>query len=181
MIRLASLAFAALGWLVGWGPSQAAGLDPDTHLFSQTLGDFRDELALAREEGKSGILIFFEMDECPWCHRMETTVLNQPGVQAFYREHFAVFQVDVEGDVEIVDFEGNTTTMKEWATKVHRVRATPVFAFFDLDGKRVTRHIGVTKDAEEFLMLGEYVVKGLYKDMSFVRYKRGPRETPERK
>ena len=91
---------------------------------------------------------------------MKTTVLNQPDVQAFYKEHFLVFPVDVEGDVEMVDFEGHTTTMKDWATKVHRVRATPVFAFFDLNGNRVTRYIGATSDAAEFLLLGKYVVEG---------------------
>jgi len=180
MRRLGQLLLAAfLG--IGGLRCQAADLDPSTHLFSQTLGDFREELALAREDGKSGILIFFEMDECPWCHRMKTTVLNQPDVQAFYKEHFLVFPVDVEGDVEMVDFEGNTTTMKDWATKVHRVRATPVFAFFDLNGKRVTRYIGATSDAAEFLLLGEYVVAGIYKEMSFERYKRSRHgKSPER-
>ena len=71
----------------------------------------------------------FEMDECPFCHRMKTTILNQPEVQAYFREHFLIFPVDIEGDVEITDFSGATTTMKDFAFKQYRVRATPVFAF----------------------------------------------------
>ncbi len=39
--------------------------DPATAFFDQSLGDFREELDIAREEGKSGLLLFFEMDECP--------------------------------------------------------------------------------------------------------------------
>lgn len=160
----------------------AAGRDPYQHFFNQTLGDFSEELQIAREEGKKGILLFFEMDECPFCHRMKETVLNQPEVQAYFREHFLSFPVDVEGDVEIVDFAGNTTTQKDYAFEVHRVRATPVFAFFDLEGERIVRYIGATSGPEEFLWLGEYVVEEVYKQadergkpMSFTKYKRQKR------
>jgi len=150
----------------------AAPRDPGEYFFEQTLGDFKEELQRARDEGRQGILIFFEMDECPFCHRMKTTVLNQPEVQDYYRSHFLLFSVDIEGDVEIVDFEGNTTKQKDFAFKQHRVRATPVIAFFGLDGKLLTRFTGATKDAAEFLLLGEYVVSGAYRETSFTKYKR---------
>lgn len=152
--------------------SVQAARDPAQYFFDQSLGDFREELQMARDEGKAGVLIFFEMDECPFCHRMKTTVLNQPEVQDYYKEHFLIYPVDIEGDVEIVDFEGRTTTQKDFAFRQYRVRATPVFAFFDLDGKLVTRYTGATKDAAEFLLLGEYVVSGAHKELSFARYKR---------
>ena len=143
-----------------------------TSFFDQSLGDFREELNVAREADKKGILLFFEMDECPFCHRMKTAILNQPEVMAYFKKHFLIFQVDIEGDVEITDFDGNTTSMKDFAFKQHRVRATPVMAFFDLSGKRVVRYTGATSDAEEFMLLGEFVVSGEYNNMSFTRYKR---------
>ena len=115
------------------------GRDPGRYFFNQSFGDFSEELATARQEGKDGILLMFEMDECPFCHRMKTTVLNQPKVQDYFREHFLIFPVDVEGDIEIVDFTGKTETQKDFALKQFRVRATPVFAFFDLDGNLVAR------------------------------------------
>ncbi len=146
--------------------------DSGAHFFDQTLGDFSEELEVAREQGKTGILLMFEMDECPFCHRMKTTVLNQPSVQDYFKKHFLVFPVDIEGDVEITDFSGQMLTQKDFAFKQFRVRATPVFAFFDLQGKLVARYTGATRDAEEFLWLGEYVVSGEYKNSSFTRYKR---------
>lgn len=152
--------------------AMAESRDPYTHFFNQTWGDFSEEVVAAREQGKQGILFFFEMDECPFCHRMKTTVLNQPEVQAYFREHFLCFSIDVEGDVEIVDFEGNPTTQKEFASKANRVRATPVFAFYDLQGKPVTRYTGATAGVEEFLWLGEYVAEGVYKHMRFTKFKR---------
>ena len=150
----------------------AGGRDPYKYFFDETWGDFPEELQRARNEGKQGILIFFEMDECPFCHRMKETVLNQPEVQAYFKEHFLNFSVDIEGDVEIKDFDGQSMKQKDFAFKINRVRATPVFAFYDLQGQRVVRFTGATNGVEEFMWLGEYVVNGEYKNMPFTKYKR---------
>ena len=147
--------------------------------FDDTFGDFQEELDNAKEEGKKGILIMFEMDECPFCHRMKRTVLNQADVQDYYRENFLVFSVDTEGDLEVTDFQGNVTTQKDFALKQFRVRATPVFQFIDLEGKPVNRgrFTGATGDAQEFLWLGEFVVDGHNERTSFSRYKREKRSS----
>jgi thioredoxin-related protein len=152
------------------------GRDPGQYFFNQTFGDFSEELETAREEGKAGILLMFEMDECPFCHRMKTMVLNQPQVQDYFREHFLIFPVDVEGDIEVVDFQGNPDTQKDFALKQFRVRATPVFAFFDLDGNLVARYTGATRDQEEFMLLGQYVVDEAYKETTFTKYKRAQQD-----
>ena len=154
----------------------AAGKDPYKYFFNETWGDFKEELATAREQGKKGILIFFEMDECPFCHYMKMNVLNQPEVQAFYRKNFLIFTVDIEGDIEITNMQGKTMKQKDFAFRENRVRATPVFAFFDLEGKRIFRHTGKTSGVEEFIWMGEYVADGIYKETSFTRYKRNKRK-----
>ncbi len=162
-----------LAFTVGATPEPgAAPRDPGQYFFDQTFGDYSEELANAREEGKQGVLLMFEMDECPFCHRMKTTVLNQPAVQDYFKSHFRIFPVDIEGDLEVTDFAGNATTQKDMALKQFRVRATPVFAFFDLDGNMVARYTGATRDADEFMLLGSYVVDGAYKDTTFTKYKR---------
>ena len=155
----------------------SAPRDPGEHFFDTAFGDFTEELANAREQGKEGILIMFEMDECPFCHRMKSMVLNQAHIQDYYKANFLIFTVDIEGDVEIVDFDGQDTTMKDFAFKQHRVRATPAFQFFDLNGKAIkrARYTGATPDAETFLLLGQYVAEGVYKESSFTRYKRNMR------
>ena len=147
--------------------------DPGQHFFDQTFGDFSEELVLARDEGKQGILLMFEMEECPFCQRMKEQVLNRAEVQDYFKEHFLIFPVDVEGDIEVTSFDGAMVAPeKEFALKQYRVRATPAFAFFDLDGNLVTRYTGATGDAEEFLLLGRYVVEEAYREMPFSRYKR---------
>ena len=151
--------------------------DAGEYFFHETFGELDEELATAREEGKTGVLLMFEMDECPFCHRMKNTVLNQPDVQDYFREHFRIFPIDIEGDIEITDFKGDPTTMKEFAFRQFRVRATPVFAFFDRDGNYIKRArlTGATRDKQEFLLLGQYVVERAYRDQSFTRYKRANR------
>lgn len=156
----------------------AAPRDPGSYFFDQSLGDLSEELENAKEQGKVGILIMFELDDCPFCHRMKQTVLNQPEIQDYFKQHFLILSVDIEGDVEITDFKGESMTEKDFSFKKNRVRATPVFAFFDLNGNPIKRArlTGATNGPEEFLWLGQYVKEGIYHKMSFTRYKRQRRK-----
>ena len=155
-------------------PAQAVAetRDPETFFFDESFGNFGEELEKAKEEGKKGVLIMFQQEDCPYCQRMRTMVLNQKRVQDYYRKYFLVFHVDIEGDLEITDFTGEQLIEKDFAFRKNRVRATPVFAFFDLNGDRVARFTGATTDMEEFMLLGQYVVDEKYRAMSFNRYKR---------
>jgi len=162
---------AGLIGLIGLLPLGGAAA-PSEAFFDTSFGDFAAELELARDEGKTGILLFFEQEECPFCRRMKETVFNREAVQSYFGEHFLVFPVDIEGDIEIVNFRGQSMKEKEFAFRLNRVRATPVFAFYDRSGERIVRYIGPTADAEEFLTLGRYVVEGHYETMPFIRYKR---------
>lgn len=146
--------------------------DPYKYFFNETFGDFAEEMKTARAEGKQGVLIFFEMDECPFCHFMKTNVLNRSDVQEYYRQNFFSYAVDIEGDIEITDFAGRQMTQKDFSFKENRVRATPVIAFYDLEGKEIFRHTGRTSGAEEFLLMGRFVAEGAYKQMPFTKFKR---------
>ncbi len=162
LVSLMLCLYAASGW--------AETRDVQQHFFNPHLGDFKAELDTAQKEGKQGILLMFEMDDCPFCHRMKQTILNQSEVQDYYRKHFLIFSVDTEGANALTDFSGKETTEKKFALD-NRVRATPVFVFFDLAGKPLARFTGAAKDAREFMTLGQYVVDGAYKTMPFARYK----------
>ncbi|MDH3355320.1 MAG: thioredoxin family protein [Chromatiales bacterium] len=177
MVKIALFPLAFI--LLGLSSLQAAETtrDPNQHFFQESFWDFSEELEQAKEEGKKGVVIFFELTECPFCHWMKQNVLNQRAVQDYYRKNFRVFRLDIEGDIEMVDFQGNNTTMKKFASRKHRVRATPVIGFFDLDGKMVQRYTGKTADAKEFLWLAEFVVEQGYKKTKFTRYKRARRKT----
>lgn len=153
--------------------SSAAGLAETRDVqgfFDQNLGDFKAELETARKGGKSGILLMYELEDCPFCHRMKQTILNQSEVQDYYRKHFMIFSVDINGDNPLVDFTGKETTEKKFAAE-QRVRATPVFAFYDLNGNPVARFTGAAKDVGEFMLFGRYLADGAWKTMPFAKYK----------
>jgi len=148
------------------------GRDPLEHFFHQSFGNLKEEAQTARAEGKQALFVMFNDPDCPWCAKMKATVLNQPEVQVYYRRHFRPLHLDTRGDTPVVDFSGREMAEKDFAFKEHRVRATPVFIFFDLDGKPIMRHTGPTRTVEEFLWLGEFVASGEYRDKNFTVYKR---------
>lgn len=170
--NLVLLNIILLSLLLSQVASATGGRDPYVYFFDETWGNFAEELVQARKSGKQGILLFFEMDECPFCHRMKELVLNQPEVQAYFKKNFLIYSIDIEGDVDMVDFSGNKITQKVFSFNRNRVRATPVFAFYDLDGKQVMRYTGATSSLEEFMWLGEYVATGIYKKERFIKFKR---------
>jgi thioredoxin-related protein len=145
--------------------------DAEQYFFDLKMGDFKSELANAKKEGKTGIMIMFEQVDCPFCYRMKSTILNQSKVQDYYHKHFLLFTIDIRGSLPMEDFKGKETTEKAFSLE-HRVYGTPVFDFFDTDGKLITRFPGTAIDVNEFMLLGKCVVEGACKTMSFSAYKR---------
>lgn len=143
-----------------------AGAADASQLFDQSIGDFKAELADALKEGKKGVVIMFEAEDCPFCRRMKAQVLNREDVQAYYRKHFAIFAVDIFGSVTIADFAGKSYTEKEYAI-AQKLRGTPTFLFIGAGGKEMTRYIGATRDAQEFMELGRYVAEGHWRSKGF--------------
>lgn len=158
-------------FLSGLNTSFAETRDAQQYFFDAKMGDFKSELANAKRDGKKGVLIMFELDDCPFCFRMKQTILNQSEVQDYYHKNFLIFPVDLKGEVAMVDFKGKQTTEKAFGLE-QRIYGTPVFDFFDLDGNRVVRFPGAAKDVNEFMLLGRYVVEGAYATMPFAKYKR---------
>jgi hypothetical protein len=127
--------------------AEADKRDPREYFFTQTFGDLPEEMQLAREDGKRGMLLFFEL-------------------QDWYRERFVNIAVDIHGDVELKDFDGITLPSKIFAEH-RRIYITPVISFLDLDGLEIYRHLGMVKTPEEFMLLGEYIEGKHYFDTEY--------------
>ena len=168
---MSKILLVSLLFISGLHASFAETRDAQQYFFDAKMGDFKSELANAKNEGKKGVLIMFELDDCPFCFRMKQTILNQSEVQDYYHKNFLIFPIDLKGDVAMVDFKGKTTTEKAFGLE-QRIYGTPVFDFFDLDGNRMVRFPGAAKGVNEFLLLGRYVVEGAYATMPFAKYKR---------
>lgn len=150
--------------------------DPMVFFFQDSFNDLQEEGEAARDQGLVGVLVMFETDFCPFCTRMKETVLNQKQVQDYYRAHFRILNLKAEGDGMVVGFDGAAHTETEFALKHNRIRATPTFLFFSYDGTVITRYTGSTRNLQEFIWLGEYVVEGHYAEETFSLYKRRRRQ-----
>lgn len=155
-LRRSLLLLFLAGWLASALAADAAAF------FDANLGDFPDELKAAHQAGKSGVLLMFEMDGCPYCRKMREQILNRADVQDYFRKHFAIFSVDTLGSQPLTDFSGHQTTENGYARAL-KIPGTPTFVIFDVDGRERVRLTGVTKDAEEFVQFGRYIAEGHYK------------------
>jgi len=150
----------------------------DGTFWDDSFGDLAGDVQQAKQEGKAGVFIFFMMDECPFCHRMETTVFTDPTVKTFMKKHFITTEVDINGDVMMTDLKGDQVKQKDFAFKQFRVRATPVMVFVNTEGKVAVRFTGPTRSPEEFLLLAKYVSTGAYKEpgMNFFKFRRAQQD-----
>lgn len=148
----------------------AADARDASQFFSLNMGDLKVEANDARASGKKALLLVFEQEGCPYCRYMRQTVLNRSDVQDYYGANFVTFSIDIWSSVPLRDFAERDLTEKTFAHSV-KVRATPTFVFYDLSGHEVTRIVGTVDTPEEFLLLGEFVASGAYRNSTFAEYR----------
>lgn len=130
--------------------------------------DFPYEIEEAAAEGKS-LIIFFHQAGCPHCDKMRARVLPDPKVDAYYGDRFVMIESNIRGNFDVISPDGEEMNEVEFGRK-SRVRLTPVFIFYDQEGKQALRTTGYL-NPERFILAGQYVTDGVYKTgTSFFRY-----------
>jgi thioredoxin-related protein len=81
-----------------------------------TFKDLQEDLDEANAEGKR-LAIFFEQRGCIYCTKMHESVYPDPELSNYIDENFFVIQLNLHGDLEVVDFDGDTLTEKQIARK----------------------------------------------------------------
>ena len=81
-----------------------------------TFKDLQEDLDEANAEGKR-LAIFFEQRGCIYCTKMHESVYPDPELSDYIDENFFVIQLNMHGDLEVVDFDGDTLTEKQIARK----------------------------------------------------------------
>ena len=93
-----------------------------------TFKDLGEDLAEATAEGKR-LMIMVEQRGCIYCKKMHEEVFVIPEVSAYIAEHFFVVQINMFGDVEVVDFDGTTLPEKDMVKRWGAL-FTPSIYFF---------------------------------------------------
>jgi len=122
----------------------------------------RDATQAARD-GKH-VMIMFVKDGCSPCEKMKQQVLSDPVVQTYFQSHFLSYQINIFGDLTVIDRQGDQQTEKAYATR-EGIWATPEFRFFDENGDLIFRRVGAMTRTE-FLMLGEFIATRHYRTES---------------
>ena len=99
---------------------QAAELGDDglhkTDWMRDTFKDLGEDLAEANDEGKR-LMLMFEQRGCIYCTKMHTEVFPAEDVAAYIDDNYFVVQLNLHGDVEVTDFDGETLSEKDIARK----------------------------------------------------------------
>lgn len=79
--------------------------------FSVTFNDIAEDIADSADEGKR-LAIVFEQRDCHYCAKMHETMLIDPKVSSYIKEHFNIIQINILGDKEVTDTNGDVMTEK---------------------------------------------------------------------
>ena len=120
---------AALCWA---GLATAAELGDDglhkAPWMQDTFKDLREDLADANADGKR-LAIIIEQRGCIYCKQMHEEVFPVEDIAATLADSFYVIQINMFGDVEVTDFDGEALPEKDMVKKWNAL-FTPTILFF---------------------------------------------------
>lgn len=94
-----------------------------------TFKDLGEDLAEANDEGKR-LLVMFEQRGCIYCTKMHEEVFSKANVADYITENYFVVQLNLHGDIDVTDFDGETLSEKAMARK-WGILFTPTMMFID--------------------------------------------------
>lgn len=125
---LAPLSFALLSFTADAGDVTLG--DDGLHKqdwFAVTFKDMSEDLETASDEGKR-LAVIFEQRGCIYCKAMHEKVFSDPEISKYISENFIVVQMNLFGDEEVTDFDGEAMAEKDMA-KRWGVVFTPTILF----------------------------------------------------
>jgi len=97
-------------------PAIAATLGDDglhkTPWMRETFKDLREDLEEANAEGKR-LMVMVEQRGCIYCTRMHEEVWPVEEISSYIDENYFVIQINMFGDIEVVDFDGTALPEKD--------------------------------------------------------------------
>jgi len=112
-------------------PVAAAELGDDglhkTDWMRDTFKDLREDLGEANAEGRR-LMLIVEQRGCIYCSKMHEQVFPRPEIADYIRANFFVVQINLHGDIEVTDFDGESLSEKA-ATRKWGLLFTPSILF----------------------------------------------------
>lgn len=124
------------------GPALDPGMvNPGFHdkpgWFKNSFLDLREDIAEANADGKQ-LLVYFYQDGCPYCQKLLDTNFSLREIESTTRERYDVVAINIWGDRELIDVQGQEMTEKQFASQL-KVMFTPTLVFLNKAGSVVLR------------------------------------------
>ena len=179
MLKLNFRSLAGLFWLLAIGATQVIALTPgkvvggksfDTpDWFKDTFLEIASDVEEANESGRH-VLLFFPLNECPYCATTVNQQFQQEPLRSFMQEHFDSIEINVRGDREIAMTEDVVTTERVLADYLN-IQGTPTIILLNSKNQVVLRLAGY-RSTRALQQAFNYDQQMAYLETSFSDYKR---------
>jgi thioredoxin-related protein len=105
--------------------------------FKTSFLDIREDIDEATAAGRRLVLYFYQ-DGCPYCKKLLEVNFSSRAITEKAQRYFDVVAVNIWGDREVVDLDGEAVTEKAFSRALD-VDFTPTLVFFDEQGTPVAR------------------------------------------
>lgn len=135
--------------------------------FLNSFLDLNEDIEELSSKNKN-LILFIHQDNCPYCHKFISKNLSEKKTKEKVQKHFAVVDMNMFGNRDVVDTDDEEYSEKEFALK-YKVQFTPTIIFFDKEGKQALRLNGYVND-QDFNLALDYISKKKHKELSFKNY-----------
>jgi len=105
--------------------------------FKESFLDIREDIEEATAENKR-VLLYFYQDGCPYCEKLLRDNFSDREIAAYSQQKFDVIAINMWGDREVINVDGDTVTEKEFSKNL-KVQFTPTMVYLDEAGKKLLR------------------------------------------
>ena len=135
--------------------------------FKVSFLDIREDIEEAAANDKR-VMLYFYQDGCPYCAKLLQDNFGQKDIAEMTRENFDVIAINMWGDREVTDLNGNMLTEKKFAENL-KVMFTPTLLMMDENGKVALRVNGYYAP-DKFMAALEYISEKKENQLSFREY-----------
>ena len=133
--------------------------------FSTTFKDVREDIEDAASDGKR-LALMIEQRGCIYCKKMHEEVYSDPKLAAYIAENFMVVQINMFGDEEVTDLDGEALPEKDMVRR-WRAMFTPTVIFLPEEAPED----GTVIDAAVSVMPGAFGKNTAFHMFEFVKEK----------
>lgn len=134
--------------------------------FKSSFLELANDVDEAKENNRH-VMLFFHLDECPYCDQMVKDFDQQP-LKALIQKHFDVIAINIRGNEEVAINEEQSLSEKQLAMKIG-VQYTPTVVFLNQKNETVARTNGYRKP-KKFKQVLDYVSSKSYTGLTLAQY-----------